>query len=172
MAWSRNKKKKKVDSKKVYEEENNLKEFTESDIKDKLRGEKMIPQFPLEDYFKAKETNIQDIHVFIVSTSTGGRPTLLKYNLPRSNENHEPITQVSNVQSTIAEAKNNLLIFLGISGYEKMRTWGLYFVAFRKGNGGSADIEKIQTYLEIKMTKDFEQNCKSALGIMRSAILS
>ncbi|CAB5203218.1 unnamed protein product [Rhizophagus irregularis] len=149
----------------------------------------MIPQFPLEDYFKTKETNIQDIHVFIVSTSTGpsqqgisqvttifeeflnskhgeflkkyirkndplpsyklrihlksivpasftgGRPTLLKYNLPRSNENHEPITQVSNVQSTIAEAKNNLLIFLGTSGYGKMRTWGLYFVAFRKGNG-------------------------------------
>ncbi|GBC29852.2 hypothetical protein GLOIN_2v1483424 [Rhizophagus irregularis DAOM 181602=DAOM 197198] len=210
----------KVDGKKVYEEENNLKEFTKSDIKDKLRGEKMIPQFPLEDYFKAKETNIQDIHVFIVSTSTGpsqqgisqvttifkeflnskhgeflkkyirkndplpsyklrihlksivpasftgGRPTLLKYNLPRSNENHEPITHVSNVQSTIAEAKNNLLIFLGTSGYEKMRTWGLYFVTSRKGNGGSADIEKIQTYLEIKMTKDFEQNCKSALGIM------
>uniref|UniRef100_U9TB11 Crinkler effector protein N-terminal domain-containing protein n=1 Tax=Rhizophagus irregularis (strain DAOM 181602 / DAOM 197198 / MUCL 43194) TaxID=747089 RepID=U9TB11_RHIID len=240
----------KVDGKKVYEEENNLKEFTKSDIKDKLRGEKMIPQFPLEDYFKAKETNIQDIHVFIVSTSTGkclpifylsnkeiavtkyrvwsdllffalkigpsqqgisqvttifeeflnskhgeflkkyirkndplpsyklrihlksivpasftgGRPTLLKYNLPRSNENHEPITHVSNVQSTIAEAKNNLLIFLGTSGYEKMRTWGLYFVTSRKGNGGSADIEKIQTYLEIKMTKDFEQNCKNIFG--------
>src|SRR5688572_8677560 len=59
----------KVDGKKVDEEENNLKEFTESDIKDKLGGEKMIPRFPLEDYFKAKETNIRDIHVFIVSTS-------------------------------------------------------------------------------------------------------
>uniref|UniRef100_U9TUA3 Uncharacterized protein n=1 Tax=Rhizophagus irregularis (strain DAOM 181602 / DAOM 197198 / MUCL 43194) TaxID=747089 RepID=U9TUA3_RHIID len=60
----------KVDGKKVDEEENNLKEFTESDIKDKLGGEKMNPRFPLEDYFKAKETNIRDIHVFIVSTST------------------------------------------------------------------------------------------------------
>ncbi|PKC56819.1 DUF1703-domain-containing protein [Rhizophagus irregularis] len=64
----------KVDGKKVNEEENNLKEFTESDIKDKLGGEKMIPQFPLEDYFKAKETNIRDIHVFIVSTSTDYYP--------------------------------------------------------------------------------------------------
>ncbi|CAB4482568.1 unnamed protein product [Rhizophagus irregularis] len=117
----------------------------------------------------------------IVPTSLmGGCPTLLKYNLPGSNENHEPITQVSNVQSAIAEAKNNLLIFLGISGCGKTRTcyellcenWGLYFVVSRKGNGGSADIEKIQTYLETKMTENFEQNRKSALGIMHSAILS
>ena len=61
----------KVDGKKVDEEENNLKEFTESDIKDKLGGEKMIPRFMLEDYFKANKTNIRDIHVFIVSTTTG-----------------------------------------------------------------------------------------------------
>ncbi|GBC05179.1 hypothetical protein RclHR1_06080008 [Rhizophagus clarus] len=60
----------KVDGKKVNEEENNLKEFTESDIKEKLGGVKMISRFPLEDYFKAKETNIRDIHVFIVSTTT------------------------------------------------------------------------------------------------------
>jgi hypothetical protein len=61
----------KVDGKKVNEEENNLNEFTESDIKEKLGGEKMIPRFPLEDYFKSKEIDIRDIHVFIVSTSTG-----------------------------------------------------------------------------------------------------
>ena len=61
----------KVDSKKVDEEKDNLKEFTVDDIKGKLGGEMMIPRFLLEDYFKAKETDTRDIHVFIVSTSTG-----------------------------------------------------------------------------------------------------
>ncbi|PKB93808.1 hypothetical protein RhiirA5_440273, partial [Rhizophagus irregularis] len=120
-------------------------------LKKYIRKNDPLPSYKLRIHLKS----------IVPASFTGGRPTLLKYNLPRSNENHEPITQVSNVQSTIAEAKNNLLIFLGTSGYGKMRTWGLYFVAFRKGNGGSADIEKIQTYLEIKMTKDFEQNCKN-----------
>ncbi|CAB4423715.1 unnamed protein product [Rhizophagus irregularis] len=59
----------KVDSKKVDEEENNLKEFTELDVKEKLGGEAMIPRFPLEDYFKANEINARGIHIFIVPIS-------------------------------------------------------------------------------------------------------
>ncbi|EXX77845.1 hypothetical protein RirG_020140 [Rhizophagus irregularis DAOM 197198w] len=75
----------KVNSQKVVEEENNLKDFTESDIEDKLGGKKMDPRFLLKDYFKAKETNIRDIHVFIVSSSTDylyKRPRLDFNNIP------------------------------------------------------------------------------------------
>ena len=61
----------KVDGKKVDEEENNLKEFTEDDIKDRLGGQKMNLRFLLKDYFDAVNLNLRDIHVFIVSTSTG-----------------------------------------------------------------------------------------------------
>ncbi|CAI2171602.1 18861_t:CDS:2, partial [Funneliformis geosporum] len=79
------------------------------------------------------------------------RPSLLKYNLPG-----------------------------GMSGCGKMRTcyellcenWGLYFVTSRKGNGGSADIDKIQSYLDANMTEDFDKNRKYALEIMRCTILS
>jgi len=89
------------------------------------------------------------------------------YNLPRNDDNHELITWVSDVQSVIAESKNNLLIFLETSGCEKMRTcyelicqnWGIYFVMSRQENGGSADIEKIKSYLSEKITQDFEKNC-------------
>ncbi|CAB4443591.1 unnamed protein product [Rhizophagus irregularis] len=101
---------------------------------------------PLPSY----ESRIQ-LKPTVPASSTGERPSLLKYNLPG-----------------------------GTSGCGKTRTcyellcenWGLYFVASRKGNGGSADIEKIQTYLETKMTEDFEQTRKRALGIVRCAILS
>ena len=72
------------------------------------------------------------------------------------------------------------MIFLGTSGCGKTRTcyellcenWGLYFVASRKGNGGSADIEKIHSHLDANMTEDFDKNRKNALEIMRCAILS
>jgi hypothetical protein len=62
----------KVDSKKVKEENNNLKEFTVDDIKDKLGGVMMIGQNKLKSYFdKISEEEEEGIHVFIVSTSTG-----------------------------------------------------------------------------------------------------
>jgi hypothetical protein len=62
----------KVDSKKVDEEENNLKEFTESDIREKLGGEKMIPRHLLTRYFDVnQEMDSEGIHVFIVPTSNG-----------------------------------------------------------------------------------------------------
>ncbi|EXX53390.1 hypothetical protein RirG_244360 [Rhizophagus irregularis DAOM 197198w] len=123
-------------------------------------GEFLKKYIEKNDPLPSYESRIQ-LKSIVPASFTGGHPTLLKYNLPKSNENHEPITQVSNVQFAIAEAKNNLLIFLGTSGCGKMRTcyellcenWGLYFVASRKENGGLADIEKIQTYLETKMTK-------------------
>ncbi|PKC15340.1 hypothetical protein RhiirA5_349202 [Rhizophagus irregularis] len=46
------------------------KKFTESDIREKLGGEVMIPRFPLEVYFKAKEIDARGIHIFIVPIST------------------------------------------------------------------------------------------------------
>ncbi|RIA82176.1 hypothetical protein C1645_743972 [Glomus cerebriforme] len=109
-----------------------------------------------------------------VPATSSNRPSLLLYNL------HEPITRISAVQSAITKAKNNLLIFLGTSGCGKTRTcyellcenWGLYFVASRKGNGGSADIEAIETHLSEKSTQNFEENRRFAENIMRCAILS
>jgi hypothetical protein len=61
----------KVDSKKVDDEVNNLKEFTEDDIKDKLEGEIMIPRYQLNEYFDVNEIDDQGIHIFVVPTSTG-----------------------------------------------------------------------------------------------------
>ncbi|PKC03234.1 hypothetical protein RhiirA5_424071 [Rhizophagus irregularis] len=62
----------KVDDKKVEEEENNLKEFTKSDIIEKLRGKEMVARFPLKRYFDVnQEMDIEGIHIFIVPTSTG-----------------------------------------------------------------------------------------------------
>ena len=62
----------KVDSKKVDEAKDNLKEFTVDDIKDKLGGVMMIGQNKLKSYFdKMSEEEEEDIHIFIVSTSTG-----------------------------------------------------------------------------------------------------
>ncbi|KAF0458848.1 hypothetical protein F8M41_000862 [Gigaspora margarita] len=92
----------------------------------------------------------------IPATSSNERPSLLLYNLlGGSIQKHKPVTRISDVQSAIAKAKNNLLVMLGTSGCEKTRTcyellcenWGLYFVASRKGNGGSGDIEAIENYL-------------------------
>ncbi|PKY22153.1 hypothetical protein RhiirB3_435988 [Rhizophagus irregularis] len=61
----------KVDDKKVEEEENNLKEFTKSDIIEKLRGKEMVARFPLKRYFDVnQEMDIEGIHIFIVPTST------------------------------------------------------------------------------------------------------
>ncbi|EXX65503.1 uncharacterized protein OCT59_029085 [Rhizophagus irregularis] len=61
----------KVDDKKV-EEENNLKEFTKSDIIEKLGGKEMVARFPLKRYFDVnQEMDIEGIHIFIVPTSTG-----------------------------------------------------------------------------------------------------
>ncbi|POG58126.1 hypothetical protein GLOIN_2v1822442 [Rhizophagus irregularis DAOM 181602=DAOM 197198] len=105
-------------------------------------GEFLKKYIEKNDPLPSYESRIQ-LKSIVPASFTGGHPTLLKYNLPKSNENHEPITQVSNVQFAIAEAKNNLLIFLGTSGCGKMRTcyellcenWGLYFVASRKENG-------------------------------------
>ena len=59
----------KVDSKKVEEEKNNLKEFTESDITKKLGCEVMVAQFLLKRYFDVdQEMDIEGIHIFIVPT--------------------------------------------------------------------------------------------------------
>src|SRR5581483_8824759 len=59
----------KVDSKKVKEEKNNLKEFTESDITKKLGCEVMVAQFLLKRYFDVdQEMDIEGIHIFIVPT--------------------------------------------------------------------------------------------------------
>ncbi|CAB4403844.1 unnamed protein product [Rhizophagus irregularis] len=99
-----------------------------------------------------------------------GRPSLLLYNLPGGD--HQPITQVTKIQSAMKKAKNNLLVLLGTSGCGKTRTcyellccnWGLYFVALRKGNGGSCDIESIEGYLRLNnmITDDFESNRQHA----------
>ncbi|RIA79786.1 hypothetical protein C1645_839928 [Glomus cerebriforme] len=118
--------------------------------------------------------------ISVPATSSGKRPSLLLHNLPEDCQKHKPITQISDVQSAIIEAKNNLLIFLGTSGCGKTRTcyeilcenWGLYFVASRKGNGGSADIEAIETHLSEKLTQNFEENRRFAENIVRCAILS
>ena len=66
----------KVDSKKANEEENNLEEFTENDIKEKLGGELMKPRLPLGKYFnensfKDKESK-SAIHI-IVQIPTNGK---------------------------------------------------------------------------------------------------
>ncbi|RIA80809.1 hypothetical protein C1645_838041 [Glomus cerebriforme] len=103
-----------------------------------------------------------------VPVTSSNHPSLLLYNL------HEPITQISAVQSAITKAKNNLLIFLGTYGCEKMRTcyellcenWELYFVALRKGNGGSADIEAIEIHLSEKLIQNFEENYQFAENII------
>ncbi|PKC63978.1 hypothetical protein RhiirA1_463055 [Rhizophagus irregularis] len=109
-----------------------------------------------------------------------GRPSLLLYNLPGGD--HQPITQVTKIQSAMKKAKNNLLVLLGTSGCGKTRTcyellccnWGLYFVALRKGNGGSCDIESIEGYLRLNnmITDDFESNRQHADHIVRCLILS
>ncbi|CAG8687523.1 13703_t:CDS:2 [Funneliformis mosseae] len=60
----------KVDNKKV-EEENNLKEFTKSDIIEKLGGKEMVARFLFKRYFDVnQEMDIKGIHIFIVPTST------------------------------------------------------------------------------------------------------
>ncbi|CAG8587145.1 8925_t:CDS:2 [Cetraspora pellucida] len=117
----------------------------------------------------------------VPATSSEERPSLLLYNLPGGIiEKHQPITRISDIQSAIAKAKNNLLVMLGTSGCRKTRTsyellcenWGLYFVASRKGNGGSGDIEAIKNYLEEKVTEDSEINHKHAEHITCCVILS
>ncbi|CAB4391685.1 unnamed protein product [Rhizophagus irregularis] len=84
-------------------------------------GEFLKKYIEKNDPLPSYESRIQ-LKSIVPTSLTGGRPTLLKYNLSRSEENHEPITQVSNVQFAIAEAKNNLLIFLETSGCGKTRT--------------------------------------------------
>ncbi|CAG8748302.1 23343_t:CDS:2 [Gigaspora margarita] len=117
----------------------------------------------------------------VPATSSNERPSLLLYNLPGGSiQKHKPITRISDIQSAIAKAKNNLLVMLGTSGCGKTRTcyellcenWGLYFVASRKGNGGSGDIEAIENYLGEKITDDLKMNRKHAEHITRCAILS
>ncbi|CAG8628513.1 4925_t:CDS:2, partial [Gigaspora rosea] len=117
----------------------------------------------------------------IPATFSGERPSLLLYNLPGGIiEKHQPITRISDVQSAIAKAKNNLLVMLGTSGCGKTRTcyellcenWGLYFVASNQGNGGSGDIRVIENYLEHRITEDLEMNHELAEHITRCAILS
>ena len=68
----------KVDSKKTNEEENNLKEFTISDIREKLGGELMNPRFLLGKYFNENsfkdEESKSAIHIIVVpipTTTTG-----------------------------------------------------------------------------------------------------
>jgi hypothetical protein len=62
----------KVDCVKVNQNNDLLETFsTEDEIKEKLGGELMIPRFQLESYFKAKEINTWEIHIFVVPTSTG-----------------------------------------------------------------------------------------------------
>ena len=63
----------KVDYKKVNDYKDNLKEFTESDIKDKLGGVMMAGQNKLKSYFdkEMSEEEEEGIHIFIVLTSTG-----------------------------------------------------------------------------------------------------
>lgn len=117
----------------------------------------------------------------VPASSKGDRPSLLLYNLPGDNVNH-PITQVSAIQSAMRKAKDNLLVLLGTSGCGKTRTcyellcesWGLYFVGARKGNGGSGDIEAIESYLwENKMiTDDFGNNRLNANHVVRCLVLS
>ncbi|RGB40666.1 hypothetical protein C1646_752992 [Rhizophagus diaphanus] len=52
----------KVDNKKVEEEENNLKEFTKSDIIEKLGGKEMVARFPLKRYFDVnQEMDIEEV---------------------------------------------------------------------------------------------------------------
>ncbi|CAG8796009.1 32827_t:CDS:2 [Gigaspora margarita] len=117
----------------------------------------------------------------VPATSSNERPLLLLYNLPGGSiQKHKPVIQISDVQSAIAKAKNNLLVMLETSGCGKMKTcyellcenWGLYFVASRKGNGGSGDIEAIENYLGEKITDDLKMNRKHAEHITRCAILS
>ncbi|KAF0475769.1 hypothetical protein F8M41_024572 [Gigaspora margarita] len=116
----------------------------------------------------------------VPATYSGDRPSLLLYNLPGGSSVHQPITRISDIQSAVSKAKNNLLVLLGTSGCGKTRTcyellchcWGLYFVAARRGNGGSGDIETIENYLFNKMTDNFEENRNKAIHIVRCAILS
>ncbi|CAB4436577.1 unnamed protein product [Rhizophagus irregularis] len=111
-----------------------------------------------------------------------GRPCLLLYNLPGGSNMNQPITQISSIRSAIKNAKNNLLVLLGTSGSGKTRTcyellcedWGLYFIGARKGNGGSGDIEAIESYLwkYNKLTDNFEDNRRHADHVVRCIVLS
>ncbi|PKY61947.1 hypothetical protein RhiirA4_487619, partial [Rhizophagus irregularis] len=61
----------KVDSEKVNDEINNLKGFTEDDIKNKLNGELLTPMFKLERCFNTEAMDQEGINIFIVLTPTG-----------------------------------------------------------------------------------------------------
>ncbi len=117
----------------------------------------------------------------VPATFNGDRPSLLLHDLPGS-DIRQAITQVSSIRSAMGKAKNNLLVLLGTSGCGKTRTcyellccnWGLYFIASRKGNGGSNDIEMIKNFVGIGdyLTEDYEENRKKVDHIARCAILS
>src|SRR6266542_331906 len=150
-----------------------FKEFLESE-----HGQFLESYIKNNDPLPSYESSIH-IKTSVPATSKGDRPSLLLHNLP-GNGIIQPITQVSSIQSAMSEAKNHLLVLLGSSGCGKTRScyellccnWGLYFVASRKGNGGSDDIEMIGKYLLKKMTDDCEENRNVAEHIVSCAILS
>ena len=84
----------------------------------------------------------------VPATLNGNCPSLLLHDFPNI-DIRQAITQVSSIRLAMGKAKNNLLVLLGTSGCGKTRTcyellccnWGLYFIASRKENGGSNDIE-------------------------------
>jgi hypothetical protein len=104
--------------------------------------------------------------VHTLGTLTQSSVCLLLHNLP--GDSYQPITQAAKIQSAMKKAKNNLLVLLGTSGHGETKTcyellccdWGLYFIASRKGNGGSGDIEAIEGY-PWKNNKITDSTCRS-----------
>ncbi|PKY51957.1 hypothetical protein RhiirA4_548918 [Rhizophagus irregularis] len=93
----------KIDSMKVNEEEDNLKEFTESDIREKLGGELMNPQSSLSEYFN--ENSFKDegsksaVHIIV-------QLVLWETNMP--NEPKAKFTNLIPAEADLSETLNRL----------------------------------------------------------------
>ncbi|GBC22226.1 uncharacterized protein OCT59_024085 [Rhizophagus irregularis] len=93
----------KIDSMKVNEEEDNLKEFTESDIREKLGGELMNPQSSLSEYFN--ENSFKDegsksaVHIIV-------QLVLWETNTP--NEPKAKFTNLIPAEADLSETFNRL----------------------------------------------------------------
>ncbi|RGB25857.1 hypothetical protein C1646_771176 [Rhizophagus diaphanus] len=93
----------KIDSMKVNEEEDNLKEFTENDIREKLGGELMNPQSSLSEYFN--ENSFKDegsksaVHIIV-------QLVLWETNMP--NEPKAKFTNLIPAEADLSETLNRL----------------------------------------------------------------
>ncbi|GBB85342.1 hypothetical protein RclHR1_01190018 [Rhizophagus clarus] len=108
----------KVDSRKVDEEKDNLKEFIVDDIKDKLGGVMMVDQKKLKSYFdKMSEEEEEGIHVFIVSTAIAPQANLSDGDIinildPFIGEPPDPLHESLSDFNNIPDGLPNISIYL------------------------------------------------------------